>query len=463
MSAALGELLQIRGHDQHAAVISGADPVHPTHYKVGETGAAVLAAVGTAIADIWELKTGRRQDVSIDVRAASAALNSAAYLERRTEHGEFEPMDNSPLANAAYQITQPWPTKDGRWLLPHFGIAHLKAKMLKLLDCEPTPDAVARAVSRWDAQALEDAIAEVGACGGMVRDSAEWLAHPHGQALSVRPVVEIERIGDSAPEPFPESGRALEGVRVLDLTRILAGPVAARSCAEQGADVLMVGARGLPQIKNFVIDLSPGKRSCFLDLNDAADAAQLRELVKQADVFSQGYRPGVLAARGFGPEALAALRPGLIYTSISCFGAHGPLRNRAGWEQVAQSMVGLCHDSGQERPALLPVPACDYLTGYLGAYGILLALARRAVEGGSYHVNVSLCQSGMFLYRQARVGHDSKALGLSAAELDTLRTETESSYGTVRSLAPVIRFSETTPHYRNPPPALGGDAPAWLG
>ena len=138
-----------------------------------------------------------------------------------------------PLANAAYQITQPWPTKDGRWLLPHFGIAHLKAKMLKLLDCEPTPDAVARAVSRWDAQALEDAIAEVGACGGMVRDSAEWLAHPHGQALSVRPVVDIERIGDSAPEPFPESGRALEGVRVLDLTRILAGPVAARSCAEQ--------------------------------------------------------------------------------------------------------------------------------------------------------------------------------------------------------------------------------------
>ena len=462
MNAALEELLQIRGRADGAATVTGADPVFSTHFKVGETGAGVLAAVGTAVSDIWELKTGRRQDASIDVRAAGAALNSASFLERKREDGTFEALGNSPLANAAYQITQPWPTKDGRWLLPHFGIAHLKAKMLKLLGCEPTPESVARAVGQWDAQALEDAIAEVGACGGMVRENAEWLDHPHGRALAAQPVVEIRKIGESDPEPFPATGRALEGIRVLDLTRILAGPVAARSCAEHGADVLMVAAHGVPQIKNFVIDLSPGKRSCFLDLNDAAESATLRELVKTADVFSQGYRPGVLDARGFGAEELAVMRPGLVYATISCYGAHGPLQDRAGWEQVAQCMVGICHDSGHARPTLLPVPACDYLTGYLGAYGILLALARRAVEGGSYHVNVSLCQSGMFLYRQGRVGYQGEGLGHAPSEIDALRTETHSSYGTIRSLAPVIRFSETTPQYRNPPPALGGDTASWL-
>lgn len=463
MNAALRELLALRGHSTgNPPVLTGNDPVYSTHYRVCETGAAVLGAIGTAVTDIWELKTGRRQDVSVNIRAAGAALNSASFLERKDEYAAFQPMNNSPLAQAAYQITQPWQTKDGRWLLPHFGIAHLKTKMLKLLDCEATPQSVAQAVARWDAQPLENAIADIRACGGIVRSNAEWLGHPHGQALAEQPVVVIEKIGESDPEPFPSDGPALAGIRVLDLTRILAGPVAARSCAEHGADVLMVGARGIPQIKNFVIDLSTGKRSCFLDLNDESEAAQLRELVRTADVFSQGYRPGVLANRGFGPADLAALRPGLVYASISCFGPSGPYQDRAGWEQIAQCMVGICHDSGHEKPTLLPIPACDYLTGYLGAYGILVALARRAVEGGSYHVNVSLCQSGMFLYRQGRVAYEDQDMGLSPDEVAPMRLEWDSPYGTIRSLGPVTSYSESNPHYRSPPPALGSARPIWL-
>jgi crotonobetainyl-CoA:carnitine CoA-transferase CaiB-like acyl-CoA transferase len=296
----------------------------------------------------------------------------------------------------------------------------------------------------------------------MVRENAEWLEHPHGRALAARPVVEIEKIADSDPEPFPAEGRALEGIRVLDLTRILAGPVAARTCAEHGADVLMVAAKRLPQIKNFVIDLSHGKRSCYLDLGVPEEAARLKELVREADVFSQGYRPEVLATRGFGPEELAALRPGLVYTTISCFGAHGPLRDRAGWEQVAQSVTGICHDGGVDHPALLPAPACDYTTGYLGAYGTLLALARRAVEGGSYHVNVSLCQSGMFLYRQGKVDYPGPDLDLSPTEAAELQMDSDTAYGAIRHLAPVIKFSETTPGWSRPSPALGSDAPEWL-
>jgi crotonobetainyl-CoA:carnitine CoA-transferase CaiB-like acyl-CoA transferase len=357
---------------------------------------------------------------------------------------------------------QPYPTKDGRWFLPHFGIQHLKERVLGVLKCEATPEQVAKTLLQWNAQELEDAIAEVNACGGMIRTNEEWLAHPQGQTLAAQPVVEIEKIGDSDPEPFPEDGPALSGIRVLDLTRILAGPVAARTCAEHGADVLMVAAKHTPQIKNFVIDLSHGKRSCYLDLNNEAEAEQLKNLVREADVFSQGYRPGVLATRGFGAEELAAIRPGLIYTSINCYGQHGPMQNRAGWEQVAQSMIGICHDNNPDHPHLLPVPACDYTTGYLGAYGILLALARRAVEGGSYHVKVSLCQSGMFLYRQGKVEFDRSDMDLSAAEGSALQMQSETAYGTIRHLKPALKFSETTPGWQRPSPALGSAEPAWL-
>ena len=468
MNVALEELMAIRDRPDHGeAGITGADPVYSTPFKVAETGAAVLGAVGVAVSDIWEMKTGRRQSVSIDVRHAAAALQSFAFLQTRQADGSYQTLGNSPAAEANYQITQPFPTRDDRWFLPHFGIAHLKERVLGVLKCAATPAAVTRAVSQWDARELEDSIAEARACGGMVRTNAEWLAHPHGQALAARPLVEIEKIGNSAPEPFSGDGRPLAGIRVLDLTRILAGPVAARTCAEHGADVLMVAARGLPQIKNFVIDLSHGKRSCYLDLNEGEEAGRLRELVRTGDVFSQGFRPGVLEARGFGPEELAELRPGLIYTSINCFGAHGPFSRRAGWEQVAQSVTGICQDNGvrengSHRPTLLPVPVCDYTTGYLGAYGTLLALARRAREGGSYHVKVSLCQTGMFLQRQGMVDVPKPDMDLAPEEGAALQMASDTAYGQIRHLAPVVRFSETTPTWSRRAPALGADAAEWL-
>jgi crotonobetainyl-CoA:carnitine CoA-transferase CaiB-like acyl-CoA transferase len=296
----------------------------------------------------------------------------------------------------------------------------------------------------------------------MVRTNAEWLAHPHGQALAAKPIVEIMKIGDSDPEPLPQGDRPLAGIRVLDLTRILAGPIAARTLAEHGADVLMVTTERLPQIPEHVIDTSHGKRSCFLDLATADDAARLRALVKGADVFSQGYRPGVLAKLGFGPQELAALRPGIVCVSISCFGADGPFSHRGGWEQIAQTVTGILHEGRPDRPALLPASACDYTTGYLAAYGALLALARRTREGGSYHVRVSLCQSGMFIYRQGKLDWPKPDTDLSAAELDALRIETQPKTGPLRHLGPVLQLSETPPRWARPTPQLGGSAPEWL-
>ena len=464
MPTAFEELMTVRGRampDPGEVTIVGADPVLSTRFKIGETCAAVLGGVGVAVSDLWELKTGRRQKVSVDVRHAAAGLRSTSYLRRPGPDGAFAPIVNEDQ-EVMRSITQPWPTRDGRWFLPHFGLPNLKAKNLKLLGCEPTPASVAKAVAGWDALELEAAIDEARTCGAMVRTNAEWLAHAHGQVLSKKPVVEIIKLGSSDPKPLPPGPRPLSGIRVLDLTRILAGPIAARTLAEHGADVLMVTAQRLPQIPEHVMDTSHGKRSTFLDLSRAEDAVQMKTLAKDADVFSQGYRPGALAKLGFGPDELAALRPGIICVSISCFGADGPFSHRAGWEQVAQTVTGILHEGKPDRPALLPGSACDYTTGYLAAYGTLLALARRARDGGSYHVRVSLCQSGMFIYRQGKVSDAAIDLDLSAEEIDRMRIESRPKSGPLRHLGPIMKLTETPPHWDRPTPQLGGDAPAWL-
>jgi CoA-transferase family III len=468
MATAFDEVMAIRGRGkpgEDEITMTNADPVFSTRFKIGETCAAVLGGVGVAVSDLWELKTGRRQKVAIDARHAAACLRSSTYLQRPDAKGAFKTVVNA-RHEAMIQITQPWSTKDGRWVLPHFGLPHLQARQLKLLGCEPDPQSVSKAVAKWDAPDLEAAIDEARTCGGMVRSNAEWLATPHGQALAAKPIVEILKIGDSDPEPLPSGGRPLEGIRALDLTRILAGPMAARTLAEQGADVLMVTAERLPQIAEHVIDTNHGKRSCFLDLTKAEDTATLKALVKDADVFSQGYRPGMLQKLGFGPEELALHRPGIIYISISCYGADGPFSHRAGWEQVAQTMTGICHEgrtvARPDGPALLPAAACDYTTGYLAAYGALLALGRRAREGGSYHVRVSLCQSGMFLYRQGKVAFPGFGLDLPPAELDAIRMESRPKSGPLRHLGPILELSETPGRWVRPTPQLGGDVPEWL-
>lgn len=464
MRNAFEEVMEVRGQGlpgEDEVAITGADPVFSTRFRIGETCAAVLAGVGVAVNDIHELRTGRRQKASIDTRHAAATLKSSRYMQTPAPDGRFALMKN-PEHEIMLSVTQPWPTRDGRWFLPHFGLPNLRERVIRVLGCELTPESVANAVAQRDALELEAAIDEARACGAMVRSNAEWLEHSHGKVLAAKPIVEIVKVADSDPEPFPAGERPLSGIRALDLTRILAGPIAARTLAEHGADVLMVTAERLPQIPEHVTDTSHGKRSCFLDLKTAEGAEGLRRLVRGADVFSQGYRPGILDSFGFGPEQLAELRPGIVSLSISCFGADGPFSHRAGWEQVAQTVTGICNEGGEGRPALLPAAACDYTTGYLGAYGVMLALARRAREGGSYHVRVSLCQSGMFIYRQGKTAFDRPDMDLSEAELDALRIESRPANGPLRHLGPVLRLSETPPRWDRPTPVLGADAPEWL-
>jgi hypothetical protein len=460
---AFTDLMKIRGGASPAEniVVTGADPILSTRFSLGETTADILLAIGVAVNDLWEMRGGQRQDLQIRAEHAAAALRSYLYLsvDSADVNSEFKQQVGRQ------GISNPHRTRDGRYLLPHMGLPHLAKKILKILDCEYELDSVVKAVGRWDALELENAIAEAGACGAMVRSEEEWRNHPHGKILASKPVVEIIKIADSDPEPVPEGirNRPLSGIRILDLTRILAGPTCGRTLAEHGADVLMVTAEHLPQTRFFVVDTSHGKRTTFLDFNDESQKESLLNLVKDADVFSQGYRPGAMSRHGLSPEELAEIRPGLIYTSMNCYGYEGPFAQRAGWEQLAQTVTGIAAEQGGEQaPRLLPAAACDYTTGYIAAYGTLLALGRRAREGGSYHVRASLCQSGMFIQQQHRVDFEEEGMVVDKQLTDEILLSTSTPYGDMKHLGPILQMSQTPPAWDRPSSPLGTHGASWL-
>src|ERR1700716_3239992 len=260
----------------------GADPVLPTPFCISAAGAATLAASGLAATELWQVGTGRRQRVTVDLRQATAALRSGLYLQ----------LAGTDVSSERNTVMGVYPTRDGRWSYLHSNFPNHRAAALSVLGVPEDREAVARAVAIWNAADLEEAIIAAKGAGGMARTQAEWARHPQGAAVAALPLMEFIRIGESDPEPLPTGDRPLSGIRVLDLTRILAGPMAARTLAEHGAEVLMVTAERLPQIPEHVLDTNHGKRSCFLDLAQSEDASRLKALVKAADVFSQGYRPG---------------------------------------------------------------------------------------------------------------------------------------------------------------------------
>ena len=453
--AGLHRALGLAPPDPARVEIAGSDPVLATRFRVGEAAAAALAACGLAAAELWELRGGKRQRVRADVAGAAASLLGFLY-QRAAEPGAI------PAFDPARNVTGIYPTRDGGHFLLHGSFPDSQARALALLGCGEDVKEVAQRIAGWDGQELEDALASLGLCGARVRSRAEWAEHPQGRALAERPVVEVIRIGDSPPEPLHTRGeRPLDGVRVLDLTRVLAGPTCGRTLAAYGADVLRIGSPKLPSIAPFVIDTSHGKRSAFLDLDDARDAERLRALVRDADVFAQGYRSGALARRGFGPEALHALRPGIVATSINCYGHVGPWSGRPGWEQLAQSVTGIAHEhGGADSPRLLPAAATDYNTGYLAALGTMVALARRAREGGSWHVRASLCQTGMWLERMARSPEPGP--GLAPEQVRPFLTRSRTVYGELEHLGPIVELSETPARWVLPTPPLGAHEPAWI-
>src|SRR5258708_7670374 len=225
----------------------------------------------------------------------------------------------------------------------------------------------------------------------------EWYDRPHAKALSALPPISIENIGDAAAKPWPAGDRPLAGLRVLDLSRVIAGPVAGRTLAAHGADVLLISGPELPAIPWLTIDTGRGKLSTSIELKSEAGRAQLRELLKEADIFSQGYRPRALAALGFSPEDAASINPGIVYVTLSAYGHAGPWAERRGFDSLVQTTTGFNDAEGKaagvDGPKELPAQMLDHAAGYLMAFGAMMAKARQAREGGSWHVRVSLAQT----------------------------------------------------------------------
>jgi crotonobetainyl-CoA:carnitine CoA-transferase CaiB-like acyl-CoA transferase len=448
--------------DRAAAVTftGGTDPILPTPFRVGIAGAATLAAAGLAAADLWELRTGRRQDIAVDVRQATASLRSTHYLKVGDGH----------ISSARNPIMGVYPTKDGRWSYVHANFPNHRAAALKVLGCEETRESVTRAVASWNALDLEEAILAAKGAGGMVRTKAEWADHPQSAAIAALPLMEIIRIGDAPAEPLPAGNRPLSGVRVVDITRVLAGPTCARTLAEHGADVMKISAEHLPNLGYQELDTGLGKLSTYLDLREQRNVDTLRGLIKDADVFSQGYRPGTLGARGLSPEELIALRPGLVYVSLCAFSHAGPWASRRGFDTVVQTVSGITARQAEVVPGKTPGPqfyplsAIDYCTGYLMATGAMIALKRRAEQGGSWLVRISLAQVGKWIVDRGEV--PAEALRgipeeFTAEELDRWSMVTDTPAGALRHLAPVVQMSETRPHWVRPAVPLGYHPPVW--
>ncbi|MBX9911362.1 MAG: CoA transferase [Beijerinckiaceae bacterium] len=452
----LTELLTQCGLDTALTARIDADGAAPgCRPAVGEGTAVVLAATAAAAGELWLKRGGAPQHIAVSTRQAAATLRSYAHNRLDGHWPGGAPSDDTPLAEF-------YETRDGRHFFIHGVLPHLAAGTLKVLGLDAANyDSVGRAVAQWDARDLEDTLAAAGMCGAFARTPAEWDAHEQGAAIAPGGPVEIIRIGDAPIEPLPPTQWPLGGVRVLDLTRILAGPTCGRTLAEHGAEVLLVSSPKLDSVESFVLDTGHGKRSAFLDLTQAADRSTLNRLVAQSDIFSQGFRSGALARRGLSPQDLAAIRPGLICVSINCYGHDGPWVERPGWDQLAAAATGLCAIQGEEtgKPALLRGAACDYVTGYLGALGAIVALNRRASEGGSWLVRVSLAQTGVWLRDFASPRALEARPDFSIP--DSYFIETLTPFGSLRHLAPVAAMSLTPPRWGRPVVPLGTHPPAF--
>jgi crotonobetainyl-CoA:carnitine CoA-transferase CaiB-like acyl-CoA transferase len=438
--------------------LSGSEPVLPSSFAVGSAAQASLALAALAATEIGRLRNGTQQSVAIEMREAALECCGWFTLDGRA------PVIWDPVAGL-------YPCgPDGRdgWIRLHANFAHHRDGALRLLGLPPgagTPRAaVAAALTGWSATAFEEAAAQAGLVVAALRTFAEWDRHPQAAAVAGLPLVEIEPIGAAPSLDWPAlapSDRPLEGVRVLDLTRILAGPVAGRTLAAYGADVMLVNSPRLPNIEA-IADTSRGKRSALADLREPADRAAFGAALEQAHVLLQGYRPGGLEALGFGPREVAARRPGIVYASLSAYGRSGPWSQRRGFDSLVQTATGFnaaeAEAAGSTTPKALPMQILDMASGFLLAGGIAAALLRQRSQGGSWHVQVSLARTAAWLRSLGRIEGGFTA---PRAAFDGLEEVQESGFGRLVALRHAARLSATPVRYarRSVPP--GTDRLAW--
>jgi crotonobetainyl-CoA:carnitine CoA-transferase CaiB-like acyl-CoA transferase len=454
----LTSLWQEIGKDAEALAqveLPGVEPVLPSSFAVGTAAQASIAAAALAAAELWRLRSGKPQRIRVPMRDAAIEFRSERYLR----------IDGEPAPELWDKIAGTYRCGDGRWVRLHTNFSHHRDGVLALLKCEHDRAAVERALQGWRAEAFEAAAAEAGLVVTAQRTFAEWDAHPQGRALARLPVLSVDKIADAPVEGLSPAERPLGGVRVLDLTRVIAGPVCGRCLAAHGADVMLITAPHLPFMLPLVIDSGRGKLSAELDLRDAQARERLMDLIRGADVLVQGYRPGALRALGFGPEAVARLRPGIVCVSLSAYGHEGLWADRRGFDSLAQTASGFnaaeAEAAGVEQPRPLPAQALDHASGYLMAAGAMTALARRAREGGSWHVRVSLAQTGRWIRGLGRVERGLDCADPGFEDVRDCLEDSPSGFGRLTAVRHAAELAVTPARWDRPSVPLGTHEPVW--
>ena len=438
-----------------AVKLTGEEPQLPSSFRIAAAAQVSVAAAGLAAAQIWKLRSGQSQDVTVDMRHAVVECRSERYLR----------VDGKPPGPAWDAIAGIYKTRDQRFVRLHTNFRHHRDAVCKVLNCKPERDEVQAALMRWEAEAFETAAYAAGGVVAMMRSHQQWSELPHAKALAALPLVSIEKIGEAAPKPWPKGDRPLAGLRVLDLSRVIAGPVAGRTLAVHGADVMLISGPDLPVIPWLTIDTGRGKLTSFVELRSEQGRGVLRNLLADADIFSQGYRPSAIASLGFSPDEAAKINPGIVYVSLSAYGHAGPWAERRGFDSLVQTSTGFNHAEGQaagiDGPKELPAQMLDHATGYLMAFGAMMAKARQSREGGSWHVRVSLAQTGRWLWNLGRVADGLSTADLKSDAIKPFIEEIGSGFGPLRSVTHSALLSKTPAFWARPAMPLGSHPPQW--
>ena len=443
------------------AGIVGNDPVIVSPHRLGEASATAQLLIGVIVGVINQERTGRSTDVTIDIIDALHYLHPTNFIQQ-SGHAIDVGADRVPI-NGLFLC------RDGRYIMLEAGppYAKLLNGYLSFFHCANDKTSFARAVSQWDSESLEEALADAGVPACRAFTPEEWLKHPQGQILREDPVIEIEKIGEGEPTPFADANvpAPLAGIRVLDFTHVLAGPRSARTLAEYGADVLHVSSPAHADTLAQHLCVNVGKRCTYLDLLAADELQTMHDLASEADVFTSTYRPTVNRRFRLLPEQLAAQsKRGMVCMSANAYGHYGSWRDRPGFDQNGQVASGFAAVEGAPGPPRFsPVfYLADLITGYLAAAGMMTALLRRATEGGSYHVKLSLTRSSMWVHELGLLQPETLE-GLPTGDTYPVNLSTiKTTYGPVTQLAPALRFSNLMiPAVTNLVP-YGSDPATWL-
>jgi crotonobetainyl-CoA:carnitine CoA-transferase CaiB-like acyl-CoA transferase len=430
----------------------------PSRLRLGACIGVPLMAGAVAAAAFYRQRGGPAQDLHLDLRQAVHTINPGAFWHP-TVNGEPAP---HPLILDNPFLVAPYRTADNRWVMATAVYPHLAAKWCRFLDVPPDTARVAGVIATWDALELEERASAIGLPICVVRTPDEWLTHEQGALLARQPVIGLERIGDAPARDFEASERPFDDLRVLSFTHAVAGPTVGRTFAEHGADVLGATRPNDYEHDHIYAEANVGSRSAYVDLDSPTGKERAAMLLAKADVVVNNHRLGSLERRGLDPRELADRHPGLVYVSLSCYGASGPWAGRGGFDMNGSAVSGLMTIEGSAVEPRFPATFLinDYITGYLGAIGAMAALVKRTTEGGSWHVTVSLTKTAMWCGSLGLVDPALAGCDQDHSLREPVPYDAPSPFGDVHMLAPPVRFSESPSRWPDPILVPRGSSPA---